>query len=76
MKTFIKITLIVLSTVFLYFSSYATYVCTANQAALEAEDRWNGYVLQIIYDPDRDGYWIIMIDRRGREKVKYMPSDC
>ena len=39
--------------------------------------RWSGSVKGIMYDPDRDGYWIIMTHRGGRgEKIKYMPSDC
>ena len=57
-------------------SAWATYVCSSSDAEQEALDRWGGQVVEVIYDPDKNGYWVIMIDRRGRERVRFVADDC
>ena len=58
------------------FQAYGTAVCSETDAVEEALDRWGGQVTEVDYNPDRNGYDVRMIDRRGRRKKRFVDFDC
>ena len=54
----------------------AGYVCSGADANAEALKRWAGYILETVYNTDKDSYIIVMSDRYGRTVFRYIPSDC
>ena len=74
MKYLLKLAVVVLA--LSCFQAYGTSVCSSYDAFFEALDRWEGQVIEAIYDPDKKGYLVIMNDRRGREKIRFVAIDC
>ena len=68
--------------------SIATYVCNKKDARAEAIDKFGGEVIEVIYDPDKNGYWVMMISRIDRrsfwdrllgkeyDTVQFIPDNC
>lgn len=57
------------------FNFYTT-VCNRDDAKAKAKRVWGSKVIEIDYDPGKDGYWLVMIDRRGKQRVRFIPVDC
>ena len=58
--------------------AWATYVCLQEDAEEAAEERWGWEVVQgqTVYDPDRYGYWVTMLDQDDQIQVKFIAIDC
>ena len=67
MKNLLRIAVVALA--LSCFQAYGTYVCTSKDAEREARQRWSGTIKEIIYDPDREGYWIVMTYRGGGRRA-------
>ena len=42
------------------FQAYGAYVCSSSDAAREADDSWGCQVIETIYDPDKNYYWVTL----------------
>ena len=82
-------TILIIFCLFLCLPSYATYVCSREDAVREALDKWGGEVIEAFYDADRRGYHVIMKPRtprsrsffdillgRGKNVRRFIPFDC